>query len=391
VEKTKPRLLVLLPRVPYPLDKGDKLRAFKQLEGLSNHFKIILVCLHVGHLNPKALDQLNPLCEDVKIIYLNRFSIVVRLFQNIWKKPPFQVSYYYSLAAQKEFDIIVERYLPQRFYVQLIRTAEYTKKYTIYEKTIDYMDALSLGMQRRLTSSSFFLKPWVSIEAKRLKRYEAEMFNHFEKRTIISEQDLQAIDHSNNQEIKVIANGIAEEYFEPISTEKQFEICFTGNMSYAPNVLASQYLVKEILPLIKSENISVLISGKSPKSAVKKLASKQVTVSGWVKDMRESYAKSKFFVAPMTIGSGLQNKLLEAMACGLPCITTSLANKALGATPNEEILIADSPQEFAQVIQQLIVNPNLQEEIGINGQKFVRKNYSWKYWNDELVKLLEKQ
>ncbi|MGB0390224.1 MAG: glycosyltransferase [Salibacteraceae bacterium] len=387
----RPRLLVLLSRVPYPLDKGDKLRAFNQIKGLSNHFSIILVCLNTGNQNKSRVEKLQPYCESLHFIQINKLAILWRLFLNLFSDKPFQIAYFHSKNAQKELDSIIEKYLPQRFFCQLIRVAEYAKKYSIFEKTIDYMDALSVGMERRLNTSNVFIRPFVKIESKRLAKYEKEIFNSFEKKLIISQQDKDHIDHPNKSQIKIIPNGIAEEYFEKIDIKSKFDICFTGNMSYAPNVEGAQYIVKKILPLLNANQINpkTLISGVTPSILVKRLASKDVEIGGWVNDMRESYAKSKIFVAPMVIGSGLQNKLLEAMASGTPCITTSLANQALGAVDGESILIANSPEEFAEHIIALLNSEERIKTIGKAGQDFVLKKFSWNYWNNQLIKLIE--
>lgn len=389
MEQKKPRLLVLLSRVPYPLDKGDKLRAYQQILGLSKNFRIILVCLNIGQVSPKAFNHLNPICENVHVIRLNRFSIYWRLILNIFKDKPYQIAYFYSKEAHKELDIIIEKYLPQRFYCQLIRVAEYAKKYSIFEKNLDYMDALSAGMQRRIETAPFYLKPILKSEANRLLKYEEEIFSHFEKKTIISKFDREHINHPNSSEIKVIPNGISPDYFENLNQVKTNDICFTGNMSYPPNVEGASYLVKNILPLLSnSQDVKVLISGKSPSVIVKRLAHDNIEVTGWVDDMRMSYAESKIFVAPMIIGSGLQNKLLEAMAQGIPCITSSLANEALGAQDKEEILIANTPEEFATYIEDLLKSEEKRNYIGKRGQLYVKNNFSWKYWNAELIQFL---
>lgn len=383
----KPKILVLLSRVPYPLDKGDKLRAYKQLEGLNKKFRVILVCLNTGVVSKSAQKQVESICEELHILQLSKLGILWRLLNNLNSNLPFQVAYFYSKKAQKQLDTIIETHLPQRFFVQLIRVAEYARKYTIFEKTIDYMDALSLGMERRKSEAPFYLKPWVKMEAKRLKTYEESIFNHFEKRIIISEQDRNQIEHKNSRDIKIIANGIANEYFDKLEHTKDHDLCFTGNMSYPPNVAASVFLAKEVMPLLAT-NSKLLISGKSPKSNVKRLANNNITVTGWVKDMRTSYARSRIFVAPMMLGSGLQNKLLEAMACGLPCITTQLANDSLGATPNQEILIANTAAEFAEHIKNLNNDLAFATKLGQAGQQYVLKHYSWDHWNSELEEVL---
>ncbi|MCH9823237.1 MAG: glycosyltransferase, partial [Bacteroidetes bacterium] len=113
-------------------------------------------------------------------------------------------------------------------------------------------------------------------------------------------------------------------------------------------------------------------------------------ITGWVDDIRVAYDEAKIFVAPLMLGSGLQNKLLEAMAMGLPCITTPLANNALGAIPEEEILIANNEAEFKTQIERLLSDANLYDKLATNGHAFVTKNYNWQACNKRLVDVIER-
>jgi glycosyltransferase involved in cell wall biosynthesis len=121
---------------------------------------------------------------------------------------------------------------------------------------------------------------------------------------------------------------------------------------------------------------------------VVKLKSNRVIVTGWVDDISEYYAKSKVFVAPMQIGTGLQNKLLEAMAMQLPCITSNLANNALNAEPNKSVLIGENPKDYANHIVQLLDNKDLYQKIAENGYDFVKRNYTWEGSTSILEKLI---
>ena len=117
-------------------------------------------------------------------------------------------------------------------------------------------------------------------------------------------------------------------------------------MSYPPNVNAVMYIAKEIFPLLLKHkpDIKLLIAGATPTNAVKSLANANIHVSGWMDDIRDAYNESSIFLAPLQIGTGLQNKLLEAMSMELPCITSALANNALKACDGEEILIGETPK-----------------------------------------------
>ena len=130
-----------------------------------------------------------------------------------------------------------------------------------------------------------------------------------------------------------------------------------------------------------------MIAGTNPSKRVLALSSGNVSVSGWVEDMREYYARAKIFIAPMQIGIGMQNKLLEAMAMQLPCITSSLANDAIGAKDGESVLIGKTPEEYAKHINSLLANENKAGELAINGYNFVRSTYNWDAVTGELEKI----
>ncbi len=150
-------------------------------------------------------------------------------------------------------------------------------------------------------------------------------------------------------------------------------------MNYAPNIEAATFLVKKVLPLVKEQfpEVKVLLAGANPSYQVQSLQSTHVTVSGWMPDIREAYAAAHVFVAPLFIGSGVQNKILEAMAMKVPCVTTQLVNNGVGAANNCHLLVANTPQEFAQHICTLLTNRELQEQITKRALDFVHENYTW--------------
>ena len=209
----------------------------------------------------------------------------------------------------------------------------YVKNNHTNAKVLDYMDSLSKGMERRIKISNIFMKPFVIMEFQRLKRFENLAFEFFNKHIIISENDRKEIAHNKKDTIEIIGNGIDTNYFQKIDTEIKYDIVFIGNLSYLPNIEAANFIAKEVLPklLEKLQSIKVLIAGSNPSKKVVKLANKNIEVQGWVEDIRKTYSSGKIFFAPMTIGSGLQNKLLEAMSSSIPCITSELSNKSLKA------------------------------------------------------------
>jgi sugar transferase (PEP-CTERM/EpsH1 system associated) len=384
------KIFVLLSRFPYPLEKGDKLRAFHHIKELSKNHEVILCALTDEEVKQSSIDILAKYCKEIEIIKLPKWKIYWNLFnQLLFTNKSLQVAYFYNEKAQSKIDDLLEKYQPDHIYCQLIRVAEYVRKSKI-NKTLDYMDALARGMERRVENAPLYLKWFLKNETTRLLRYEHFIFEDFNNHIIISEQDRKLIVNINNDNIKVVPNGVDYETYKHSEIKKEYDLIFTGNMAYPPNVDSVVYLINNVMPLVweKHPEIRVVIAGAQPSAKVLKLKSDKVIVTGWVEDISEYYSKSKIFIAPMQIGTGLQNKLLEAMAMKIPCITSELANNALGATHNKNVLIGDDPEDYKKHIINLINNVELQKEIGNQGYNFVKENYTWEETGSILEKLI---
>jgi sugar transferase (PEP-CTERM/EpsH1 system associated) len=383
------KLFFLLPRVPYPTEKGDKLRAFNQLKQLSKKHEIILCALNDSFLHEDAEEVLSTFAKHVYIINISKTSIYLHLIQTLFSDKPLQVGYFYNKRINRIIHSLVEKHKPDHIFCQLIRMTEYVKGIPI-PKTLDYQDVFSKNVERRLAISPFYMKPFLRIEYRRLLRYEHDIFEMFDNKVIISIPDRDLIPHPDREKIIVSRNGVDTTFFMPMDREKEYDLVFTGNMGYPPNINAAEFLAHKILPIVMPHKpgIRILIAGASPSLRVSVLKSENIDVSGWVPDMRECYAMAKIFIAPMQIGTGLQNKLLEAMAMQIPCITSPLANQALLAKENEEILIAGTPEAYAQHILFLLNNPEKANQIAKAGYEYILKNFTWEAETDKIEKLL---
>lgn len=372
------KIFVLLPRFPFPLEKGDKLRAYNQIKYLSKHHKIHLCTLNDVKLETSWINALEPFCESIHVINLSKFRIGLNILRAFFIGLPLQVGYFYNKSSQKKINKIIKEIQPDHIYCQLVRVAEYVKNVPI-PKTLDYQDVFSKGVERRAQTASWYMKPILMSEYRRLCRYEKEVFDCFDNKTIISIPDRDLIPHPQKDQIEIVINGVDFDFFKPMEIDKKYELVFIGNMGYPPNINAAEFLVKEILPLVHKTkpNVRLTLAGATPHPNVLVLAGDKVTVTGWVEDIRECYAKSKIFIAPMQIGTGLQNKLLEAMAMKIPSITSDLANSALKASPGKEILIGNSPEQYAEQILKILDDPTLAETLSEGGYNFVHRNYDW--------------
>ncbi len=385
------KIFILLSRVPYPLEKGDKLRAFNQIKELSKSNELILCALNPDSKldKQKAFSELQPYCKSINFLDLPFYKRVWNIGRAFLGSIPIQVGYFYNRKAAKEVNRLLDSYKPDHIYCQFIRTTKYIDSVKI-KKTIDYQDVLSYGIKRRITDAPFYMKPILNMEYKRLVEYERKVFDLFDNKTIISFPDKRLIPHSKNDEIHVIPNGVDHDFFKPMEKAKAFDVVFTGNMAYPPNIDAAIYLVKKIMPIVwkKLPKTTVLLAGASPVSKVIALQSNLVNVSGWLDDIRDSYSSAKVFIAPMRIGTGLQNKLLEAMSMKIPAITSRLANDALQATDGIEILIGDNSADLADNIIKLLSDSDFSSTIAENGYNFVHDNYSWTQATEKLNEII---
>ena len=292
---------------------------------------------------------------------------------------PIQCGYFYSREAKKALHQFAAEVKPDAIYAQLVRTVPYVQDLK-EEKTIDYQDALSQGMLRRAQRAPFWKKPFFKMESRRLQRYELEVFPLFQHHTIITEVDRDLMPVAEKEKIKVVGNGVDFEQYKYAGQKKFYDLMFAGNMAYAPNVDAAEFMVKQILPKLLPQfpDLKLVLCGANPAKRVQALQGPHVTVTGWVESMAEYYVQSKVFIAPMRLGTGLQNKLLEAMATQLPCVTSPLAANPLKNVEYQiDILVCDAPDEYVAAISRLLTDQEFYDEISQNAYSFVREQYSW--------------
>jgi sugar transferase (PEP-CTERM/EpsH1 system associated) len=386
------KLLVVLSRVPFPLEKGDKLRAYHLVKRLAMRHEVYLFCLTDQRVMPEHLDHLRTICAHIQVVRLARWRILARLATSAFSRLPFQVAYFHHRIAQRAIDDVIANFKPDHVLCQLVRTTEYVRHHYDLPKTLDYMDTLSKGMERRTENASFWSRPLMQTETRRLIAYENLMLDLFDRHVIISAQDRDLLYHPARDQVAVIPNGVDTSYFSPRDAEKTHDLLFTGNMNYPPNIDSVLYLVNNVLPIVRKQRpgTSLLISGVDPSPQVRELAKVDplITVSGRVPDIRDAYACARVFAAPMQIGTGLQNKLLEAMAMRMPCVTSALANNAVGAAPNVSILLGSEPATYAEHILRLLLDPAERERIAGNGYTFVREHFDWERSADDLDRLI---
>jgi glycosyltransferase involved in cell wall biosynthesis len=220
-------------------------------------------------------------------------------------------------------------------------------------------------------------------ESSRVKRFEAREYHRFDRVVVVSEQDRAALEELGARlRVEVIPNGVDAERFapDPSALRDESRIVFTGVMSYAPNVTAAEYLTRRVLPRVHEArpDAHLAIVGREPAPAVRMLERLDgVEVTGEVPDLRPWLNGSRAYACPMQTGTGIKNKLLEAMACALPCVATPLALQGLRVEDGVELLVGATEEEVANHLIRLLADDELARRLGRAARAYVRAKHDW--------------
>lgn len=370
------KLLFITSRFPWPLTKGDKLRAWNQIKYLSQDNEIILFSITQEKMSDEWIEALRPFCKKIKVYYLAPWKVPFNLFRNFFTTLPFQSMYYYNRRALREIKKVVDSEKPDRIMFQLIRTAPFARHFESNKCVIDLMDCLSYHYLLRSNNASYVKRLFYRWEYRKIKNYEQALLIKYNNVVIISEKD-KGLLSGNNQSVQVISNGV----YPQQKQEKKLisDLLFVGNMTYEPNLVAAKFLMNDVFPLVnlKLPAVTLTIAGIDARKKIGDRTNDNVTILENVADIGTVLASSKIFVAPMYLSTGIQNKVLEAMAFGLPVITTPNAAAAIGAINGTHLLTAVSASEFSRQIIRLLNLSTLTTYLTQNARALVEEQFDW--------------
>jgi glycosyltransferase involved in cell wall biosynthesis len=243
-------------------------------------------------------------------------------------------------------------------------------------------DAWHLNVEASVAVTSRWRRPLLRAEAQRVRRFEAEEFGHFRSVVVVTDQDKAALQNLNPRlPLCVIPNGVDAAFFSGgAGARVSHRIVFTGNMGYPPNIIAAKFLVGQILPRVRRTypDAHAVVVGRQPSRDVLALADVDgVEVTGEVSDIRPWLQSAHVFVCPMLSGTGIKNKLLEAMATELPCVTTPLALQGLAVAAGEEVLVGQTPEELAAHVITVLRDDAIAHSLGVAARRHVLERHSW--------------
>jgi len=370
------KILFLTPRIPYPPLKGDQAIAYNRLRTLGAKHDITLLTFVSGNDDPRAEEALRPYCSRIIKVPHPKWKVFWNLMsRGVWSKLPLQVLYYRSSSFQKAVNELLEEEfdLIHTIMLRLLPYVERQRKPVLLE-CIDSMQ-LNLSRQVEVTTG---LRRWVyREELRRMRAYEPTVDEHVEQVIFVSPIDAKA---SGSRKTLVLPLGV--EVHPPVEPCQRPIVVFSGNMGYSPNIIAAEWFVRNCWAAVREAvpNATFRVLGGNPGPSILEMRNiPGVEILGHVDNMMSAISEAAVSVAPMQSGSGMQFKILEAMACGLPVVATSLGLGAIRATSGTEVLIADDKEMFSKTVINLLRNPNLRATIGGYARSFVETFHTWDY------------
>lgn len=382
-------LLFIVPYVPNRI----RVRPYQLLRGVARRgHRVTLATLWSSDEERADLDALRTEGIEVIAARLSRSRSAWNCAAGLLTGRPLQADYCWEpeLARQIEAALRTLRY--DVVYVEHLRGARYgllARGVARAPVVWDSVDCIShLFEQAAAQSESRQGRLMARFELPRTRRYEAWLLRQFDHALVTSEMDRRALlglpadGLGAAAPLSVLPNGVDLAYFTPSDEPRETAtIVFTGKMSYHANVTAAVYLIGEVMPRVwaRRPEARVVIVGKDPTREVRALAegTERVVVTGEVADMRPYLRRATLAVAPMPYGAGIQNKALEALACGTPLVATSQAVAALQAAPGQEVAVADGAEALAGAIVALLEDAGRRERLGRAGRRYVEREHDW--------------
>lgn len=372
-------ILFITLRFPYPPLKGDQVLPYYRLKYLSKRHKITLLSFYEHKEELDNLDKVSQYCQAIHLIKLSKWQSLISIaFGLFFSKLPLQVLYYKSNKFKRKLEQLLVANNFDLVHAYMLRSAQYLLEVDS-PKILDLIDSMQLNLKRRLDVEPFPFKLLVKEELRRIVNYERKIANLVDRVFVVSEKDAALIPSDN---IVVVPLGVDVNVFQPQEhSSKEPVIIFSGNMGYEPNINAVLWFVRSCWPIVctKIHNVKFIIAGGNPTREIKKLAisDKKIVVTGPVKSMPDVINKALVAIAPMQSGSGMQFKILEAMSCAIPVVTTTLGFGDIKAKIGEEVFVADDIGSFSETVSNLLLDINLAKTVGKSARNFVINNHSW--------------
>ena len=399
-------LLYLTHRIPYPPNKGDKIRSFNILKYLSRHYQVYLGTFVDDAHDWRYLKDMEKYCQDIYAAPLKPLLSKLRSLPALWSHTPMTLPYYCNAGLKAWVKSQNDRNEFSAVLVFSSAMAQYVMgpEWSHLRRVIDFVDVDS-DKWRQYSHTKVWPMSWVyRREADTLLEFDKQVANEFEASLFVSVKEAElfaSMPEVDGAKVGHVDNGVDIDYFKsdsvypnPYGDEYEQPIVFTGAMDYWANADAVTWFARNVLPEIRQEHAKAhfYIVGARPTRQVNDLASLAgVTVTGLVKDIRPFLAHARLAVAPMRIARGVQNKVLEAMAMARAVVVTPQGFDGIVAQANHEIIITTSAHDFARAVTMLLNEPDKAAQLGQVARQRIEQSYAWETNLRALLPILDKK
>lgn len=394
------KLLYLVHRIPYPPNKGDKIRSFNFLKALAEKYQIFLGTFIDDPEDRQYIDALTPYCRESLCIDLQPKTQKIKSLQGLLTGEALSLPYYRNQQLQTWVDKTIREQAISQVLIFSSPMAQYVEKYANLHLVADFVDVDSDKWRQYALNKRFPMKWIYRREAEKLLAFEKRIAAQAQATLLVSEQEaklFKSLVPEAADKIGFVNNGVDIQHFDPDRSysspfsENELTIVFTGAMDYWANVDAVKWFAEQVFPLIKQRCPSVrfYIVGSKPTKEVLQLAEQEpaVIVTGRVEDVRPYLAYARIVVAPLRIARGIQNKVLEALAIAKPVVVTTAAMEGIPFKTELQIALADTAEDFAAVSITLLQKPLERAE---QNRRFVETEFGWQQNGEKLCSLLGK-
>lgn len=386
------KILMITPYLPYPLFSGGQIRSYNLLKNLAQKHEITLFSFIRRDEEKEYVNELLKFCSRVEVFKRRPAWSLTNIFFAGCSLYPFLVAIYYSRKlrskiaqelSEHKYDLIHA----ETFYV-MPNIPKTQVPRILVEQTIEY-----LVYQHFVENFSFMpLKPLLYFDVAKIKFWEEHFWRGADRVIAMSEADKNVMEREvPGLKVDIVPNGVDAAAFTQVQPESHPTptVLFVGNFRWLQNREAVLLLVKEIWPKIKEKvaNARLWIVGRNPTQEIKNLGTSDVLVDESVENIEQAYKKADLLLAPLLGGGGTRFKILEAMASGLPVVTTQVGIEGINAGDKKEVLIAKSPSELAEAAVQLLRDKSLSRKLSEAARTLVCQKYDWQDIGQSLDKI----
>jgi len=382
----KPEILFLAHRIPYPPDKGDKIRSWRLLSHLAERFHVHLGCFVDDPADMAHAEFLQGMTESAAFVPLDPLQARMRSLKALLSGGPLSLAWYDDARMRAFVKRVRARNLAAEIVFSSSMAPYVEAPHASRPRLVDLCDADSEKWRDYAVTARGALKAVYGLEARRLAAAETAIINWADVSLAVSraEADILGGREGVKKPVACFGNGVDADYFSPHADfgepAETFDVVFVGAMDYRANVEAALWFVRHVWPIVRESAPKARfgIIGARPARAIRSLDGRRgVAVTGRVADVRPFLRGARAVVAPLSVARGVQNKVLEAMAMARPVVATPGAQRGIDGLAGVELIVADEPHDFAAAVAALLGEPDRGERVGAAARARVLKDFTW--------------